>query len=269
MENCLCGAKCGTPESSGSHRRSPVANLRETFANLQPSHQDLSIDTLWTTSTSRLSINDSGTMCPRNVHCVHKCTLSDARPLRWAPPPWPEAADCSGAHSGMWNARPTYQTTHATRGAPSGGVSFPPDPRAVSGSPSEILWRRSRGRGESTNQRRTVRRGWAERCSALPLAMIDSHTLIHVRLDVCTAGHNFICGASSGRAADERSVGRITARSYGADDAVGAGPAHEQQCGGDTTAAPSVAARSSGSQAACEHARLRPTRELCARRARV
>ena len=99
-----------------------------------------------------------------------------------------------------------------------------------------------------------VRRGWTERCSALTLALIDSLTLIHGRLDVCAAGHNFICGASSGRAANGRSVGGITARTYGSDDVVGTGPAHEQQRGGDTTVAPSVRSMLSSSQAACEHA---------------
>jgi hypothetical protein len=44
----------GSPESSGSHRRSQFGALREFFAALQSSYQDLCIDTLSTFTTPRV-----------------------------------------------------------------------------------------------------------------------------------------------------------------------------------------------------------------------
>ena len=45
--------------SSGYHRRSQFASLRKISASLQPSSQDLSIDTLSTFSTSRVLRTDA------------------------------------------------------------------------------------------------------------------------------------------------------------------------------------------------------------------
>ena len=54
MKYALRGANLRPSGSSGSHRRSRLAVLRELAAVLQPSHRDLSIDTLPTLSTSKV-----------------------------------------------------------------------------------------------------------------------------------------------------------------------------------------------------------------------
>ena len=62
-------------------------------------------------------------------HFVHKTiilftirTLSDTRPLQRTPTPTHEAADRSGAHSGMWIVRPTYRRHSKQFTTPVAGV---------------------------------------------------------------------------------------------------------------------------------------------------
>ena len=54
VKNALRGANLRPFSSSGSHRRSPVANLRDIFANLHSSNRDLCIETISTFTATRI-----------------------------------------------------------------------------------------------------------------------------------------------------------------------------------------------------------------------